>query len=110
MPTPSPVALPTDPGAYGPAGRSAWMDVDWREHRRFVQVDGRWANVVELPDAAGGSQGRRRGGGGSSRSRSRALPVVFIHGLSGSWQNWLENLPHFAASGHRVIAFDLPGF
>ncbi len=36
-------------------------------------------------------------------------PIVFIHGLGGSWQNWLEQLPVFA-SEHRVIAFDLPGF
>src|SRR5207247_5261751 len=36
-------------------------------------------------------------------------PVVFVHGLAGSWQNWLENLPHFAER-HRVIAMDLPGF
>src|SRR5215218_156404 len=94
MRTPSPAALPTDPGAYGPAGRSAWLDVDWRAHRRFVAVDGRWVNVVGL-------------GGDGDPDR---LAVVFVHGLSGSWQNWLENLPHFAAAGHRVIAFDLPGF
>src|SRR4051794_31661899 len=98
MPTPSPAALPADPGTYGPAGRSAWMDVDWREHQRFVEVGGRWANVVELvPPEAG------------TRARSRAPAMVFVHGLSGSWPNWLENLPHFAAAGHRVIAFDLPG-
>src|SRR5919202_394886 len=30
---PSAAALPTDPGPYGPTGRSAWLDVDWREHR-----------------------------------------------------------------------------
>ncbi|TML06988.1 MAG: alpha/beta hydrolase, partial [Actinobacteria bacterium] len=36
-------------------------------------------------------------------------PMVFIHGLSGAWVNWLENLPHFARE-HRVIAMDLPGF
>jgi pimeloyl-ACP methyl ester carboxylesterase len=34
---------------------------------------------------------------------------VFVHGLSGSWPNWLEQLPVFARS-HRVIAVDLPGF
>jgi len=34
---------------------------------------------------------------------------VFVHGLSGSWPNWLEQLPVFAAT-HRVIALDLPGF
>lgn len=35
--------------------------------------------------------------------------IVWIHGLSGSWPNWLENLPHFART-HRCIAMDLPGF
>jgi pimeloyl-ACP methyl ester carboxylesterase len=34
---------------------------------------------------------------------------MFVHGLSGCWQNWLENIPHFARD-HRVIAVDLPGF
>jgi pimeloyl-ACP methyl ester carboxylesterase len=74
--------------AYGPVGRSEWLDVDWREHQRWVRVLGTPVNVVEL-------------GSGD--------PIVFIHGLSGSWQNWLENLPHFARN-HRVVAFDLPGF
>jgi pimeloyl-ACP methyl ester carboxylesterase len=36
-------------------------------------------------------------------------PLVFVHGLSGSWTNWLEQLPLFAAE-HRVLALDLPGF
>jgi pimeloyl-ACP methyl ester carboxylesterase len=35
--------------------------------------------------------------------------VVFVHGLSGSWANWLEQLPVFARD-HRVVALDLPGF
>jgi pimeloyl-ACP methyl ester carboxylesterase len=39
---------------------------------------------------------------------------VFVHGLSGSWPNWLEQLPVFADSQrqcpHRVVALDLPGF
>jgi pimeloyl-ACP methyl ester carboxylesterase len=64
------------------------MDIDWREHQRWVTIDGRQVNVVEL-------------GSGPA--------IVFIHGLSGSWQNWLEQLPMFARD-HRVIAFDLPGF
>jgi pimeloyl-ACP methyl ester carboxylesterase len=34
---------------------------------------------------------------------------VLVHGLSGSWQNWLANIPHLARR-HRVIALDLPGF
>ena len=36
-------------------------------------------------------------------------PIVFVHGLGGQWQNWLENLPR-AAQERRVIAMDLPGF
>jgi pimeloyl-ACP methyl ester carboxylesterase len=87
---PPAAALPTDPGPYGPTGRSAWMDVDWREHRRFVEIDGRRVNVVEIGEGE--------------------PAIVFVHGLAGSWQNWLENIPHFAAAGHRVVAFDLPGF
>jgi pimeloyl-ACP methyl ester carboxylesterase len=80
--------LPDAPGDYGPSGRSPWLDVDWRAHQRWVAVHGRRANVIEL-------------GSGP--------PLVFIHGLSGSWQNWLEQLPVFARE-HRVITFDLPGF
>jgi pimeloyl-ACP methyl ester carboxylesterase len=83
-----PPRLPDAPGGYGPSGRSPWLDVDWREHQRWVTIDGRRVNVIEL-------------GSGP--------PVVFIHGLSGSWQNWLEQLPVFARD-HRVITFDLPGF
>jgi pimeloyl-ACP methyl ester carboxylesterase len=80
--------LPAEPGDYGPIGRSAWLDVDWSAHQRWEQIGGRRVNVVEL-------------GSGP--------PIVFIHGLSGSWQNWLEQLPVFARD-HRVVAFDLPGF
>ena len=36
-------------------------------------------------------------------------PLLFVHGLSGAWQNLLENIPYFAST-HRVIALDLPGF
>jgi pimeloyl-ACP methyl ester carboxylesterase len=36
-------------------------------------------------------------------------PLVFVHGLSGSWQNWLEQVPVLARE-HRVVTLDLPGF
>jgi len=36
-------------------------------------------------------------------------PLLFVHGLGGAWQNWLENIPVLART-HRVIALDLPGF
>ena len=34
---------------------------------------------------------------------------MLVHGLDGSWRNFLETMPHFAR-GRRVIALDLPGF
>jgi pimeloyl-ACP methyl ester carboxylesterase len=73
---------------YGPTGRSEWLDIDWREHQRWVQVAGTPVNVIDIGEGD---------------------PVVFVHGLSGAWVNWLENIPHFARD-HRVIAMDLPGF
>ena len=76
------------PDGYGPDGRSEWLDVNWREHLRSATVAGSRVNYVEM-------------GSGP--------PLVFIHGLAGCWQNWLENIPHFARR-HRVIAVDLPGF
>ncbi len=74
--------------AYGPVGRSEWMDMDWRRHLRWVRIGGRLVNVVDIGEGAA---------------------LIFVHGLSGSWQNWLETIPHFARD-HRVIALDLPGF
>jgi pimeloyl-ACP methyl ester carboxylesterase len=63
------------------------MDVDWAAHQRWVSVEDRWVNVIEI-------------GSGP--------PLLLIHGLS-CWQSWLENICFFAGD-HRVIAMDLPGF
>jgi pimeloyl-ACP methyl ester carboxylesterase len=82
------VAATPDLDRYGPPPHSAWQDIDWREHQRWLGINGRRVNVVELGEGP---------------------PVVFVHGHSGSWTNWLENLPHFAER-HRVVALDLPGF
>jgi pimeloyl-ACP methyl ester carboxylesterase len=65
-----------------------WLRIDWRQHLRRVELPGCSVNYVEMGDGP---------------------PVVFVHGLSGCWQNWLENLPHFAER-YRVIALDMPGF
>jgi pimeloyl-ACP methyl ester carboxylesterase len=73
---------------YGPDGRSPWLDVDWRAHQRWVLLDDGPVNTIELGEGP---------------------PIVFVHGLSGSWPNWLEQLP-VLARGHRVLALDLPGF
>lgn len=68
--------------------QALWTDVDWREHQRWVKVQGRPINLIEI-------------GSGD--------PVLFIHGLGGSWPNWLQQLPAIGES-RRAIAFDLPGF
>ena len=73
---------------YGVDGRSDWLDIDWREHQHWAEICGSPVNYVEIGEGT---------------------PLVFIHGLSGSWENWLENIPHFARF-RRVIALDLPGF
>lgn len=82
--------VPTVPvsDAYGAQGRSAWLDIDWREHLHWAVLPSATVNYAEMGEGE---------------------PLIFIHGLSGCWQNWLENIPHFAAS-RRVIALDLPGF
>ncbi len=68
--------------------RTEWMDVDWQRHLRWVRVQGRLVNVVDIGEGPA---------------------IVFLHGLAGCWQNWLETIGDFARD-HRVIAIDFPGF
>ncbi len=75
---------------YGATAQPDWRGVDWRAHQHDLEIDGRRVHYVDL-------------GAGD------APPVVFIHGLGGCWQNWLETLPA-VAQGRRVVALDLPGF
>ncbi len=86
------------PEVYNPSGRSDWLDTDWRKYQRWVSVDGQPVNTIDLGEGP---------------------PIVFVHGLTGSWPNWLEQLPVFAGrpqsdgsplARHRVVAMDLPGF
>jgi pimeloyl-ACP methyl ester carboxylesterase len=73
---------------YGPPGRSPWLDIDWRQHQHWTIINDSPVNVVEIGEGP---------------------PLLFVHGLSGSWPNWLEQLPVFAQT-RRVVAVDLPGF
>jgi pimeloyl-ACP methyl ester carboxylesterase len=86
LPDPTPAEGPDPYGNPNPE----WLEIDWRAYLNEVELEGARIHYVELGVGAG-------------------MPIVFVHGLSGSWQNWLENLPHFAR-GHRVLALDLPGF
>lgn len=74
---------------YGVGASPDWRTVDWPAVTHQVTIGDRAVNYVDL--------------GSGDRA------VVFVHGLGGSWQNWLENLPA-VAQAHRVIALDLPGF
>ncbi len=76
---------------YGATDPPDWRATDWRKHLHTIEIDGRPVNYVDIGDA------------GDSR------PIVFVHGLSGQWQNWLETIPRFAQR-RRIVAPDLPGF
>jgi pimeloyl-ACP methyl ester carboxylesterase len=73
---------------YGSGPHPAWLDTDWSQHLKWLHVQGRRVNVLDV-------------GSGPA--------LVFIHGHSGCWQHWLEQLPAFI-DDHRIIAMDLPGF
>jgi pimeloyl-ACP methyl ester carboxylesterase len=81
------------PGAddeYADGDDATWLDVDWRALHRTLEIDGRAVEVIDT--------------GGAEK------PVLlWIHGLSGLWQNWLLNIPAFM-DRYRCIAPDLPGF
>ena len=82
-------AAKADP-EYGRPAEPSWRGIDWPGHTHRAELRGSSVNYVSLGE---GDQ-----------------TVVFVHGLGGSWQNWLENLPAVAASGRRAVALDLPGF
>jgi pimeloyl-ACP methyl ester carboxylesterase len=75
---------------YGAGADPNWRSIDWNRHRHRAEIRGRPVEYVDL-------------GGGDGP------PVVFIHGLAGRWQCFLENMPG-VAEHRRVIGLDLPGF
>jgi pimeloyl-ACP methyl ester carboxylesterase len=98
-----PDPTPTDgPDPYGDPDPE-WLGIDWREHLRRVEVD-----TSELEPHPGTSIDPTRTTVNYAELGD-GPPLLLIHGLGGSWPNWLENIPHFART-RRVIALDLPGF
>jgi pimeloyl-ACP methyl ester carboxylesterase len=92
-----PTAAPTTPGrareagdGYGATASPDWRSVDWGAHLHQIEVDGTPVNYADIGEG-------------------ELEPIVFVHGLGGQWQNFLENIPR-AAQERRVIALDLPGF
>jgi pimeloyl-ACP methyl ester carboxylesterase len=92
-----PTAAPTAPwhapeagDGYGVTAAPDWRGIDWAAHLNRLEIDGTPVNYVDVGEG-------------------ELEPIVFVHGLGGQWQNWLENIPR-AAQERRVIALDLPGF
>ena len=83
-----------------------WLRIDWREHLRTVELE-----TAAYPEATGGRTTINYVDVGPTEARESeaGTPILFVHGLGGCWQNWLENIPHLARR-HRVVALDLPGF
>lgn len=77
---------------YGVSDAPDWRTVDWRTELRRTAIGGAEINYVDV--------GPRD---------AELLPLVFVHGLGGQWQNWLENILR-PARERRVVALDLPGF
>ncbi len=75
---------------YGVSDEPNWRQVDWAAHLHTVQAGPDLVNYVDIGEGD-------------------ATPVVFVHGLAGQWQNWIENIPRLAQD-RRVLALDLPGF
>jgi pimeloyl-ACP methyl ester carboxylesterase len=74
---------------YGAIAQPDWREIDWAPHLYDAIIEGRRLRYCDY----GAGEGP---------------PVVMIHGLGGSWQNWLENIPRTGRE-RRVIAVDLPG-
>jgi pimeloyl-ACP methyl ester carboxylesterase len=74
---------------YGGSAEPNWREVDWQAHLHQTEVDEAKINYVDIGSGDG-------------------APVIFVHGLAGQWQNWLENIPRIAQE-RRVLAPDLPG-
>jgi pimeloyl-ACP methyl ester carboxylesterase len=99
----APLLDPTPADGPDPYGNPdpEWLGIDWRDHLRSIDVP---------PSAEpGGKPARVSYAELGPTEEERGMPIVFVHGLGGCWQNWLENIPHFARH-HRVLALDLPGF
>ncbi|MGK2878078.1 MAG: alpha/beta fold hydrolase [Solirubrobacterales bacterium] len=67
-----------------------WDKFDFTPYEQFIEIDGAKLNYIELGDAS-------------------KPTLLYVHGLMGTWRNWILNLLPFADRYH-VIAVDLPGF
>lgn len=73
---------------YGSGPRPDWLDTDWQQYERMVEIGGDRINFVDTGEGPA---------------------IVLLHGWSGRWQHWLDNILGLVGS-HRVVAIDMPGF
>lgn len=78
-------------GDYG-VSDGRWLKVDWGSKIERIAIDSE-LGVSEVEYV----------------SLGEGPTIVLVHGLAGSWRNWLENIPRLS-DRHRVVALDLPGF
>jgi len=76
-------------GDYGQPATPGWRGRDWSACEQDALVARRRLHYLDA--------------GTSERT------FVFVHGMGGRWQHWLETIPALAEHG-RVLALDLPGF
>ena len=69
--------------------------MDWASLLRRGRFAGAEVNYVDIAPA--------------DPAGAHRAPVVFVHGLGGQWQNWIQNIPRVALD-RRVVTLDLPGF
>src|SRR2546428_12781006 len=62
---------------YGAHAQPDWREIDWRPHLRSTEIAGRGVRYVDIGSGDG-------------------PPIVFVPGLAGGWQDWLQNIPRFA--------------
>lgn len=67
-----------------------WDRFDFSPYEQFAEIEGRKLNYVDI-----GERGKPT--------------LLYVHGIMGTWRNWIFNLLPFA-DRFRVVAVDLPGF
>lgn len=65
-----------------------WRSAAWQQHLNRVVLEGRSIHYLDI---------------------GQGPVVVLVHGLASAWPVWFRNISELA-TGHRVIAVDLPGF
>ncbi|MDP9376192.1 MAG: alpha/beta hydrolase [Actinomycetota bacterium] len=78
---------------YADGDDASWLEVDWPALTRTEQVGDATINFIDT---------------GTADDPGKPV-LLFLHGLSGLWQNWLLTIPAFMDE-YRCVAPDVPGF